>query len=218
MWLPSGARAASDRPARVLAAEAAWVWARGLTRAEGSNGHLGWAALDVETTGLGPEAEPVEVAVVGAHGNLLFDSLVRPARQVQPAAARMHGLDDAVLRGAPCFAEIYEDLERALRDQRVIVAYYAVFDRAILAFACRSNRLPLLADRWDCAYARYAAWRGFAAPLRTACAIEGIPHSGPHRAAADARRVWQLVQRMGGSGLPPQASAPGSKAQITRAL
>jgi DNA polymerase-3 subunit epsilon len=117
---------------------------------------------------------------------------------VEPGAARLHGLDAAVLASAPPFAALYPDLERVLRG-RVVIAYWAVFDRAILEHACRAHGLPPLAARWDCAHARYAAWRGFSAPLGTACEIEGIAPAARHRAAPDARLVWELLQRMAGN-------------------
>ena len=80
----------------------------------------------------------------------------------------------------------------------MVVAYWAVFDRTILERACRCLGLPLLASEWDCAHERYAAWRGFSVPLGTACEIEGIKVGARHRAATDARLVWELILRMGG--------------------
>ena len=160
--------------------------------------------LDLETTGLGPGAEPVEVGVVGPRGDRLVDTLVRPECKVEAGAARVHGLDDEALAAAPGFAELYPELEGILRG-RVVVAYAAAFDRAIMEHACRSRGLPPLAVQWDCAHARYAAWRGFPASLSMACEIEGLAparrhRAACHRAAPDARRVWELIQRMAGLG------------------
>ena len=169
------------------------AWARHLLRGEA------WAVLDVETTGLGPQAQPVEIAVVDSQGDLVFQSLIRPDGEVEPAAARLHGLDAGALASAPTFPEVYPEIRRALKD-RTAIAYWAVFDRTILERACHKAGLPAAVERWECAYERYAAWRGFAVPLGTACEIEGIPVSGRHRAEADARLVWELVVRMGGSG------------------
>jgi DNA polymerase III epsilon subunit-like protein len=151
--------------------------------------------LDLETTGLRPGSEPVEVAVVGPRGDVLVDTLVRPGCKVEAGAARIHGLDEDALAAAPGFAEVYPVLQGALRG-RVVVAFVAACDRAILEHACRTKRLPPLAGRWDCAHARYADWRGFSASLSIACEIEGIAIATHHRAAPDARRVWELIQRM----------------------
>jgi DNA polymerase III epsilon subunit-like protein len=68
----------------------------------------------METTGLGPGAEPVEVAVVGPRGECLFETLVRPGCEVERGAVRLHGLDDSALAAAPDFAEVFSELERLL--------------------------------------------------------------------------------------------------------
>jgi DNA polymerase-3 subunit epsilon len=157
--------------------------------------HDRWVVLDLETTGLGPDAEPVEIALVGPAGDLLLDTLVHPDCDIDPGAYRLHGLDSAALAAAPSFASLYPLLQHRLRG-RLIVAYWAIFDRSVLERACRTRGLPLLPARWDCAHARYSGWRGFSVPLSTACEIEGIATGVRHRAAADARLVWELLQRM----------------------
>jgi DNA polymerase III subunit epsilon len=157
--------------------------------------HDDWAVLDLETTGLRPDAEPVEIALVGPAGDLLLDTLVRPDGAIDPGAVRLHGLDSAALAAAPTFSDLYPSLCHCLKG-RLIIAYWAPFDRSVLERACRTRRLPLLPAKWDCAHARYRAWRGFSVPLSTACEIEGIPTGTRHRAAADARLVWELLQRM----------------------
>jgi DNA polymerase-3 subunit epsilon len=170
-------------------AQTSQTWARRLAH------HDGWVVLDLETTGLGPRAQPVEVAVVGPGGDLVLQSLVRPECEIEPEAVRLHGLDAAALSSAPGFLQIYPGLRRVLAG-RVVIAYWAVFDRSVLHRACKSAALPLLGRRWECGHERYAAWRGFSAPLSTACEIEGIAVTGRHRAADDARLLWNLLQRM----------------------
>jgi DNA polymerase III epsilon subunit-like protein len=157
----------------------------------------GWAVVDLETTGLGPRAQPVEVAVVGPGGDLVFESLVRPEIEIEPGAVRLHGLDAAALAAAPSFAQIHPELSSAV-DGRVVIAYWAVFDRTILERACESAGLPALACQWECAHERYAVWRGFSASLGTACEVEGIAATCRHRAATDAWLVWALIARMAG--------------------
>ncbi len=137
------------------------------------------------------------MAVVGSGGDLVFESLVRPECEIEPGAVRLHGLDATALTAAPSFSQVYPDLRRALNG-RMVVAYWAVFDRAVLKRACESACLPLFAFDWECAYERYAGWRGFSASLGTACEIEGIAAAGRHRAATDARLVWELIVRMAG--------------------
>ena len=160
--------------------------------------HDDWAVLDLETTGLSPDAEPVEIALVGPTGDLLLDTLVRPDCAIDPGAFRLHGLDSAALAAAPSFSDLHPLLHNHLQG-RLIIAYWAPFDRFVLECACRTRRLPPLPATWDCAHARYTAWRGFSVPLSTACEIEGIATGVRHRAAADALLVWELLQRIPGA-------------------
>jgi hypothetical protein len=55
-------------------------WARELM------GRQDWVLLNTETTGLGPDDEVVEIAVLDPTGRALLDTLVRPPRPIPPAA------------------------------------------------------------------------------------------------------------------------------------
>ena len=50
-----------------------------------------WLVIDVETTGLGLEAEVVEAAIIGNRGDTLFDAMVRPHAPPEPKASKVHG-------------------------------------------------------------------------------------------------------------------------------
>jgi DNA polymerase-3 subunit epsilon len=155
----------------------------------------GWFVLDTETTGLGSDAEIVEVAVISGAGTVLLDQTVRPTSRVSPECTRIHGLTDHDLRTSPAFPAIYEALDRLIRN-RTVVAYWADFDRRILGATCARHRLtPITAD-WICALELFESLRGFRAPLQIACEIEGIAVTARHRAAADASLTWALVERL----------------------
>lgn len=152
--------------------------------------------LDLETTGLSPDAEIVEVAVVAANGTLVLQELIRPTAPVPAEATAIHGLDDSTLSASPVFEIVYPRL--AARVDRTTVAYNAAFDQAVLDRTCATHHRPPLATTWTCALEAYTAWRGFSAPLAVVCEIEGIDTPPQHRAAADALAVWHLIRRMGG--------------------
>ena len=157
-----------------------------------------WLVMDVETTGLGPEAEVVEAAIIGNRGDTLFDAVVRPHTAPEPQASRVHGLDLETLRNEPRFDQIYGMLAQLLTG-RTVVAYHAQFDRHVLAHTCRVAGLPEIDCTWECAMHRYEQWRGFRTSLATACEVEAIVAIGPHhRALPDARLVWNLIRRMAG--------------------
>ena len=180
------------RRSRASETAAAKTWAHHLMQRDD------WLVIDVETTGLGLQAEVVEAAIIGSRGNILLDTVVRPRISPEPQASRVHGLDVEALRDQPRFGQIYGKLVELLT-RRTVVAYNAEFDRHVLAHTCRAAGLPQIECTWECAMLRYEQWRGFRASLATVCEVESIVAAGPrHRALPDARLVWNLIRRMAG--------------------
>ena len=91
--------------------------------------------LDTETTGFGPRAEIVDIAVVNAAGEVVLESLVQPNRRIPADATAIHGITNADVKNAPAWCELYEDLLRVLAGRRVIV-YNVIFDRQMVNQAC----------------------------------------------------------------------------------
>jgi hypothetical protein len=74
-----------------------------------------FAVVDVETTGMRAAGDDrvTEVAVVLLHGGrreLLLDTLVNPGRAIPPAISGITGITDAMVRGAPSFQDIADQL------------------------------------------------------------------------------------------------------------
>ncbi len=157
-----------------------------------------WVVMDIETTGLGINAEVVEVAIVGNRGEVLLNTLVRPRTPPEPGASRVHGLRADALRGQPRFEQIHGSVAKVLTG-RTVIAYNAQFDQSVLSHMCQTAGLRRIDDcTWECAMLRYEQWRGFRASLATACEIESIDGASRHRALPDARLVWNLIRRMAG--------------------
>jgi DNA polymerase-3 subunit epsilon len=119
--------------------------------------------LDTETTGLGTDAEVVEVAVVDQAGEVVFESLVRPTRPIPAEATAVHGIGDADVAGAPTFAEIAPALARAILG-RVLVIYNRDYDVRLLkqtarAWGVQFEPLALASESW-CAMEAYAVFHG----------------------------------------------------------
>jgi len=81
------------------------------------------AFLDVETTGLSSwfGDRICEIAILRCQGMEIldcFDTLVNPIRPISPGAARVNGLMDADLTGAPTFAEIAGQVTPRLEIER----------------------------------------------------------------------------------------------------
>jgi len=158
--------------------------------------------LDTETTGLGGTAEVVDLAVVGADGRVLLDTLVRPSGAIPADASAVHGIRDHHVVGAPTWPVVHERLRVLLRGRPVVV-YNAAFDRRIVEQCCRRHGVEPPAARWECAMRGYAAFFGQPGArggirnhkLEHAVARFGAAPGG-HRAAADALACRAVVLGM----------------------
>ncbi len=99
-------------------------------------GELRYAVVDVETTGLSARrgARVTEVAVVhlggsgaGERPEVALETLVNPEVPIPPRITELTGIDDAMVRDAPTFADVADQVLAALNG-RVFVAHNARFD------------------------------------------------------------------------------------------
>ena len=99
---------------------------------------LPFVVVDVETTGgqAGGSDRVTEVAAVHVDGDrteLAFHSLINPGRPIPWHITRLTGIDDAMVRTAPSFADIAGELAAHLVG-RIFVAHNARFDFSFLDF------------------------------------------------------------------------------------
>jgi DNA polymerase-3 subunit epsilon len=170
-------------------------WARGLV-AEPTT-----IFLDTETTGLGSDAEIVDIAVVDVHGHVLLDTLVRPSRPIPVESTRIHGIGDDDVRDAPPWPVVYPVFE-SIVERRSVVVYNAAFDRGMVAQCCRRHGLAFAGRSWHCAMKQFAQFAGSPGSLGTgryryhklseATRVFGLA-SGGHRARSDALACRELV-------------------------
>lgn len=158
--------------------------------------------LDTETTGLDAGAEVVDVAVVGADGRVLLETLVRPSGGIPAGASAIHNIFDHHVAAAPTWPEVHRRLH-ALLLGRTVVVYNAPFDRRMVEQCCHRHRLDAPPATWECAMRRYAEFHGEPGPrggfrshkLERAVARFGAAPGG-HRAAADALACRAVVHGM----------------------
>lgn len=192
-----------------------WVkqWATGLL------GKPGAIILDTETTGLEGYDEVVAVAAIDTAGNVLLDTLVRPAQAtVSLGAYAVHGIGTKALAAAPTFAELADEFLASLEGRKHIIGYNVSFDARLLhqSFAaCGPAGLALLAwhrsrewhdvmepyaKHWAASRNRYhARWQ----KLDVACRQQGIVMDDipvrAHSALGDCQRVLALLERLAGA-------------------
>ena len=172
--------------------------------------------LDTETTGLGDDAEVVELAVIDCAGAVLLDTLVRPSGPVPAEAAAIHGITDAMLAEAPTWSEVH-DRFCDLVEGRQVVIYSREFDTRVITQTARRYGLPapqgfdLVLDpgRIHCAMQAYAEFRGeWSAEkgqyrwqkLSAAAAQQGVTVTNAHRALGDCLMTLGVVRAMASTG------------------
>ena len=178
----------------LLAREAARSWARGLLDRDN------WAILDTETTGLGPTAQAIQIAILGPNGTPLLDTLVRPIGRIPRDATAIHGITDAMVESAPSFLDIYPTL-RDLVEGKTVIAYNAPFDERILRQTADLHRAQVLRAEWECAMRQYARFVGRWSTRAGGYAWQPLPR-GPeypgakHQAIDDCQATLAVIRKM----------------------
>lgn len=157
----------------------------------------GFAAIDLETTGLSPRTDRVvEIAVIQLDRDLSpcgeFATLINPGRDI--GATHIHRITARDVVGAPRFKQVAPMLLDVLHD-RVVVAHNVQFDLRFLyaEFARMGISLPELPAMCTMQLAPQYL-RGLPARSLAACCVAaGIPLDGAHAAAVDARAVALLL-------------------------
>jgi DNA polymerase-3 subunit epsilon len=167
-----------------------------------------FAVVDVETTGLNPAwgHRVCEIAVLRGQGGEIvetFSSLVDPQRSIAPGAFAVNQITPAMLRGAPLFGEIADELLRLL-EGAVMGAHNAPFDlgflRQELALAARTwpHELVVIDTLTLCRLTLNLARYGLSHVGRAL----GVLAEPEHRALADVQTTWGVLQHLLGQLAP----------------
>lgn len=95
-----------------------------------------WVVVDVETTGgsIRHGHRVTEIAAVCVSGGRIertYSTLVNPGRRIPPMITSLTGISDEMVRDAPRFGDVVDELNGVLRG-RVFVAHNAAFDWGFL--------------------------------------------------------------------------------------
>lgn len=113
--------------------------------------------IDTETTGLGDDAEVIEISIIDVNGLVLFSSLVQCQGEIHAAASQVSGITHADLTGQPTWPEIHAQIAAIIAD-RDVVMYGAEFDDRLMQQTAQRHGLDLPAYRSHCAMRLYAQW------------------------------------------------------------
>ena len=116
--------------------------------------------FDTETTGLNPYGndEILQIAILNGKGEELFSSYIKPdMRKTWTKAAEVNGITPRMVKDAPHFSDVEEEIQNIFNNADVIVGYNVEFDIQFLnASGIKINKKSLIFDVMQ----EYAVARG----------------------------------------------------------
>lgn len=155
-----------------------------------------FVSVDVETANedLGSICQ---VGIVTFKNEVIVDSwqaVIDPQDYFSPMNVSIHGISEDDVRGAPTFADVFDEIFRRF-DQQIVVSHTS-FDRAALSRAADKIRRPLAQCEWlDTAKVVRRAWPEFAKKgygLKNVARTLGISFQH-HDAQEDARAAGEIL-------------------------
>lgn len=174
-------------------------WARELLKGE-------FVIFDTETTGFEQSDEIVQIGVVDQAGEVVLERLIKPTQPI--SNSQYHGLTDDLVKDAPGFPAVYEQINAALSGKTVL-AYNAEYDIRMLNQVCQRHGLNPILFSGGCVMEQYAQfngeWNAYHGnyrwkKLREALAAFGLKHEDfgtkEHDACTDARATLAVLKKM----------------------
>jgi DNA polymerase III epsilon subunit family exonuclease len=155
--------------------------------------------LDTETTGLGSDAQIIEIAIIDITGVVLLHRRIKPSVAVEDDAADIHGITLEQLKNAPTWPEVVDDVRQVLQGKTVII-YNADFDMRLLCQTSIAYRLTT----------------GWITEIKTRCAMQLA--SQFFRASCDSNRWISLKRAMSLAGLAWTGNAHSAVADTQATL
>ena len=115
--------------------------------------------LDTETTGLGDDAEIVEIGIIDARGRVVFESLIKPKNPIPHEATKIHGITNADVALAPKWPKVHHEVCRLIAARNVAI-YTAEFDSRLLQQTTKIYGLEMPGYYSWCAMLAYARYYG----------------------------------------------------------
>ncbi|WP_031426087.1 exonuclease domain-containing protein [Flavimarina sp. Hel_I_48] len=159
-----------------------------------------YSIIDVETTGKGLNGNRItEICIVLIEDDTeieKFTSLVNPESIIPPFITGLTGIDNAMVKNAPKFDEIADEIERMTRGS-IFVAHNVNFDYNVIRSEFRAigrdfNRKKLCTVRLS----RKLIPKLYSYSLGKLCTSLGIPLNNRHRAEGDTDATVLLFKRI----------------------
>ena len=165
-----------------------------------------FVVMDTETTGLGADAEIVEISIIDRDGTDLFTSLVRPNMPILPELVAIHGITNGMVRNAPGWKDIHDCVMHLFSDRKIVI-YNAGYDLRMIRQCSQfaGCRLPDLERQSRCVMQIYSKFRGEWSDhhgnwkwhkLSAAAQACGVDATGAHRALADCQMTLGVLRHI----------------------
>ncbi|MCC6188195.1 MAG: 3'-5' exonuclease [Anaerolineales bacterium] len=155
--------------------------------------------IDTETTGLGRDAEIIEICVLDHDGLVLIDTLVKPTQPIPwYVTAKVHGISSQMVAKSPTWREIWPDVAATLAGRQVAV-FNAAFDERMMQQSHAAHRLrwQLAGAEFFCVMQTYAQFCGRLTNLAAASQNCRLSVQTAHRARVDAELARGVLQFVG---------------------
>jgi len=159
-----------------------------------------FAIVDIETTGGSPRGGGItEIAVLIHDGENIvteWQSLINPQQNIPSYITGLTGIDNSMVRSAPTFEEISEELWELLAD-RVFIAHSVNFDFGFIREAFLRIGKELNSQKLCTVRLSRKVFPGLGSySLGRICENQKIPILARHRAMGDAKATALLFDRM----------------------
>lgn len=163
--------------------------------------------IDTETTGLGSDDQIVEISIIDMKGNVLFDSVINPMRDIPEDAMAIHKISNMEASFGPLWIEVIGKI-RAICHQRNVVFYNKKYDKRLIDQTCRIHGCKTT-DEWNseflCAMESYADFRKTPDPKRNGYKWHSLSNAAKqlginvpenlHRALPDALLTLEVIKK-----------------------
>lgn len=155
--------------------------------------------IDLETTGPNPATDRItEIGIVEvtAAGVERWSTLVNPEVPIPPFIQKLTGISDEMVRTAPTFSMLKEDVLHRLEDG-LFIAHNARFDYGFLRYEFKRHGMSLHREvLCTVKLSRKLFPDEIRHSLDALIERHGLSVEGRHRALADAELIWQFWERL----------------------
>ncbi|MFN1233382.1 exonuclease domain-containing protein [Enterobacter hormaechei] len=176
-----------------------------------------YVVIDTETTGLGEDAEIIEIAIINMRGEVLLDTLVKPTQPIPPEVTEINHITNEMVANAPAWRDVFQIVLMIISGHKWL-AWNSGFDARMLDQTCLRTGIyaneqayyaALVTSRIHTSHidakAVYDQWYGEfdekrkafkRQSLTTAAARHGVSVEGAHRALADCKMVLAVLEKV----------------------